>query len=61
MLIWTVGRGDKRRVKSFGFGSLSKQLSELMSISKYTKRRARYMIDVERSVFNIVPLPKEAR
>ena len=21
MLIWTVGRGDKRKVKSFGFGT----------------------------------------
>ena len=59
MLIWTFGRGDKRRVKSFGLGSLNKQLSELMSIARYTKRRARYMIDVEREIFHQAPIPRK--
>lgn len=59
MLIWTVGRGKNRKVKSFGLGSLNKQLSEIMSIAKYTKRRARYMIDVEREVFHQAPLPRK--
>lgn len=61
MLIYTVGRGKNRRVKSFGFGSINKQLSEMMRISRYVKQRARYMVDVAHVAFNLAPIPRDEK
>lgn len=57
MLIWTVGRGKKRKAHSLGFGSANKQACELMCITKYIKKTTRYMVNVAHEAFNIEPIP----
>lgn len=52
MVIFTTGRGKKRKVHSFGAGSVGKQMAEMMCISEYARQCAKTMDKVSDSVFN---------
>ncbi len=52
MIIYTVGRGKHRKVKSFGAGSVNEQMAQMMCISDYAKQCAATMGKVERNIYN---------